>query len=88
MGVLPDTGRLEERIRKPDYSRLVKSADCFSGRTAGEFYEFLRKHAESLTDEEIQASMADYLPPDEMPGLAMQIRAAVANLAVGPKKGR
>ena len=87
MGVRPDTKVLEARLRKPAYSRLVKSADRFSGRTAGEFYEFLRRHTAKLTDEEIERSMADYLPPEEITGLAMQIRAATAELGRGTDGG-
>jgi hypothetical protein len=64
----------------PDYSRLVNKKDRFTGSTASEFYEFLRLRVSTLTDAEIAESLADYLPPDEIRGLAMQFRAAAAKL--------
>jgi predicted nucleotidyltransferase component of viral defense system len=83
MGVLPDIERLEARLRKPQHSRLVKPKDRFRGNTAEEFFGFLREHAAKLTDDEIRESLADYLPPEEMVGLAMQIRSALAKLRGG-----
>jgi hypothetical protein len=80
MGVAPDMERLEARLRKPAYSRLVKPMNRFPGSTTGEFFDFLRMHAAKLTDAVVRESLADYLPPDEMTGLAMQIRAALAKL--------
>ena len=80
MGVSPDRKTLETRLRKPVYSRLVKKKDRFSGVTIADFYEFLRKYASRLTDSDIQEELSDYLPREEMEGLAMQIRAALTKL--------
>ena len=87
MGVLPDAETLASRLRKPNYSRLVKSSARFSGRTADEFYDFIRKHAAKLTDDQIRETLADYLPPEEMAGLAMRVRAALAKLRGGLDAG-
>jgi hypothetical protein len=40
-----------------------------------------------LTDEKNERSMSDYLPPEEIVGLSMQIRAAVAELGRGMDGG-
>ncbi len=53
---------------------------CFTGSNASEFYEFIRLRVSTLTDAEIRESLADYLPPGESEGLAMQFRAAFAKL--------
>jgi predicted nucleotidyltransferase component of viral defense system len=80
MGILPDKQTLEARLRKPDYSRLVKGTEHFGGESAADFYEFIRRHVSKLTDADIQESLSDYLPPEETEGLAMQFRAAIAKL--------
>ncbi len=80
MGIMPDQATLESRLRKPEYSRLVNKKDRFSGFTVGEFYDFIRRQVANMTDDEIGESMADYLPPDEIGGLAMQFRAALVKL--------
>ncbi len=80
MGIAPDRKTLESRLRKPIYSRLVNSRAHFPGSTVGEFYEFIRRQVSNITDDEIGESMADYLPPDEIEGLAMQFRAALTKL--------
>lgn len=80
MGIAPDRETLEARLMKPNYSRLVSKKDRFQGSTPGEFYEFIRHRVSVLTDADIGASMADHLPPDEIGGLAMQFRAALAQL--------
>lgn len=80
MGIMPDKETLETRLKKPDYSRLVSMSDRFPGSTAGEFYDFIRQWVSKLTDAEIGESMADYLPREEIAGLAMQFRAALAKL--------
>jgi predicted nucleotidyltransferase component of viral defense system len=80
MGIAPDRKTLESRLRRPDYSRLVSKKDRFPGSTASDFYEFIRLRASTLTDAEIGESLTDYLPPDEIGGLAMQIRAALTKL--------
>jgi predicted nucleotidyltransferase component of viral defense system len=80
MGIAPDRETLESRLMNPDYSRLVSKKDRFPSSTVSEFYEFIRLRVSTLTDAEIGESMADYLPPDEIGGLAMQFRAALAKL--------
>lgn len=77
---MPDRETLESRLTKPDDSRLVSKKDRFPGSTASEFYEFIRLRVSTLTDAEIGESLADYLPPDEIAGLAVQFRAALAKL--------
>jgi len=80
MGIAPDRQTLESRLKKPVYSRLVKADDRFRGETAPDFYGFLRAHVAQLTDGDIRASLSDYLPDDEIAGLAVQFRAAFARL--------
>ena len=80
MGVRPDRIILEKRLAKPNYSRLVKSSEHFCGSTAEDFFDFLNLKVQALTDEEIAASLSDYLLPSEMPGLAMHFRAETAKL--------
>jgi predicted nucleotidyltransferase component of viral defense system len=80
MGVSPDVKTLESRLRKPEYSRLVRKSDRFPGKRADEFYDFLRDRVASLSDSDIRDELADYLTPEETEGLAMQIKAALAVL--------
>ena len=80
MAILPDKKTLEARLRKPDYSRLVKGTEHFVGKTTADFYDFIRRHVSSLTDAEIRLSLSDYLPPEETEGLAMQFSAALVKL--------
>ena len=84
MGVKPDEETLTDRLQKTAYSRLVKNNDRFPGSTTGEFYDFLRRHASALTDADIESAMTDYLHADEIPGLAMQFKAALATLTRSP----
>lgn len=78
MGIKPDTYVLAERLRRPVYSRLVPKADRFPGESILEFLDFLRLKSTSLTDGDIAESLADYLPPEELAGLAMLIKAELA----------
>lgn len=80
MGVTPDESVLAERLRSPVYSRLVPPAKRFSGGGVQQFFDFLRFHAAQLTDREVAESLSDYLPPEELVGLAMAIRAELAKL--------
>lgn len=80
MGIMPDRETLEARLRKPVYSRLVPKREQFKGSTVTEFHDFLRQRVSRLTDADIEAELADYLPSDELPGLAMQISAALTKL--------
>lgn len=80
MQIEPDVAVLEKRLRKPSYSRLIRKSDHFPGKTASEFYDFLRTKVAQLTEKDIQNELADYLPPEEIDGLAMLFRAAFARL--------
>ena len=80
MQIKPDVAVLEKRLRRPFYSRLIRKADYFHGKTAGEFYDFLRTKTSQLAEKDIQNELADYLPPGEIDGLTMLFRAAFANL--------
>lgn len=81
MNAKPDEATLRSRLARPAYSSLVKQTDRFPGRTCREFYDFLRDKVVSLSDEQISAELADYLPPAETAGLALLFRAALARLA-------
>ncbi len=80
MGVRPDRPTLEKRLASPAYSRLVRASDHFGGKSADSFFDFLRQAALRLDDRMIEAELGDYLPPEELAGLAMRIRAALAKL--------
>jgi len=80
MGVMPDMETLELRLRKPAYSRLVAKEDWFSGQSVPEFFGFVREHAARLSDDDIEAELADYLPSEELVGLGPQISAALVKL--------
>lgn len=80
MGVQPDRNTLEKRLARPVYSRLVHKNDYFKGKTADEFFSFLRENIQSLTDKEIASTLSDYLSTDELVGLAMRFRAELATL--------
>jgi predicted nucleotidyltransferase component of viral defense system len=80
MQAVPDRPTLEKRLRKPSYSRLIKKQDHFPGRACSEFYDFIRAYTAKLSDEQIADELADYLPPQEMTGLALLFRAALAKL--------
>lgn len=81
LGVRPDRQTLEDRLKKPEYSRLVKNAEQFKGHTTSEFYTFLYSHVQKLTDQDIAESLRDYLPEEDLPGLAMRFKAEISKLA-------
>lgn len=80
MKISPDSETLLSRLAKPCYSKLVSTEDYFSGTTENEFFEFLREKVYQLTDVDISKELSDYLPPNEIIGLAMQFRASLAKL--------
>ena len=80
MGIRPDEKTLWQRLVRPAYSKRVKMGDHFTGKSVEEFYVFLRKFAQALTDASIRAELSDYLPDDDMVGLAMRFRAELAAL--------
>lgn len=80
MGIRPNPDRLEKRLRKPQYSRLVKPTDYFQGKELEEFYSFLRDTVHRLNEEDFLQPLADILPADEVPGLLIRLRAEVAKL--------
>ena len=80
MNIKPDRGTLEQRLKKPSYSRILKSKDHFSGQTIEEFYDFIRAKAAVLSDEDIAQELTDYLPQEEITGLSMLFRAALNKL--------
>lgn len=78
MGVRPDEKTLAGRLRKPEYSRLVKAAEHFKGASVADFRGFLLAHVQTLTDADLSAELKDYLRADELAGLSMRIRAEFA----------
>lgn len=78
MGVRPDEAVLARRLRKPEYSRLVKAADHFRGSSVADFRDFLLARVQRLTDADLAAELKDYLRPDDLAGLSMRIRAEFA----------
>ena len=80
MGVKPDEDTLRDRLGKPVYSRLVKPEERFTGASLDDFYDFVRERVSQLTDADIAYELSDYLPADELLGLAMQFRSAFVRL--------
>ncbi|MCD4654731.1 nucleotidyl transferase AbiEii/AbiGii toxin family protein [bacterium] len=80
MYVEPDHATLEKRLRKPNYSRLIRPADHFTGRTCSEFYTFMRERVAMLSDETFDVELSDYLPSKEIVGLSAFIRSALVRL--------
>jgi predicted nucleotidyltransferase component of viral defense system len=80
MGVRPDRTTLEQRLATPAYSRLIRKSDHFKGKTPDEFFAFLRQATLRLDDQMIEAELGDYLPREELTGLAMRFRTELATL--------
>lgn len=80
MNVQPDIPTLQKRINKPQYSKLVNKTDYFQGTSASEFFDFLRDKCADLSDKEIEYELSTYLPPEDLQGLGMMFRAALAKL--------
>ncbi|MCC5844255.1 MAG: nucleotidyl transferase AbiEii/AbiGii toxin family protein [Verrucomicrobia bacterium] len=80
MGIRPDSDRLEKRLLKPQYSKLVKDNDRFHGSDPQTFYPFLREKIMLLDENDFLTSLADILPNDELQGLFLRLRAEVAKL--------
>ncbi|NCD35246.1 MAG: hypothetical protein EOL87_17775 [Spartobacteria bacterium] len=80
MGVQPDAHVLQERLAKPNYSKLVKPRDHFKGQTTAEFFDFIREQVNILTEERITAELQDYLPAETLVGMHLRIRAELAKL--------
>jgi predicted nucleotidyltransferase component of viral defense system len=81
MGISYDHLTLKQRLLKQNYSTLVKKDDYFKGKELSEFIEFLREATQKLSDKDIDKELSDYLPSNEIPGLAMQIRASLVKLS-------
>jgi predicted nucleotidyltransferase component of viral defense system len=80
MGVRPDADTLQSRLGDPAYSRLIKKSDHFQGRNVHDFYAFLNGTVQKLAEADVLKELSDYLPPSELPGLDMRIRAEIAKL--------
>ncbi len=80
MGLKPDIKTLEDRLKKPSYSKLVLKNDYFKGAGVGEFYDFLRMKIQDLTDKDIEDSLGDYLRKEDIAGLSLKFRAELAKL--------
>ena len=80
MGVRPDTRVLENRLKKPSYSKRLKNNEQFTGKTASGFYEHFRKYIVSLDDHIVAEEMKDYLDNEDRTGLSMMFKSAVALL--------
>lgn len=80
MNIRPDEATLQSRLDKPDYSKLVSKEAYFPGNSISEFYEFIRSKCAELSEADIENEMSAYLTPDEIPGLGMMFRAALAKL--------
>lgn len=80
MNASPDEETLKTRLKKPDYSSLVKEKDYFTGQTCSKFYTFIRSYVSTLSDDQISNELSDYLPRSETAGLALLFKAAFVKL--------
>lgn len=75
MGIMPDLETLNARLKTCAYSKLIKKADRFPGKTIEEFYDFLSGYVNELTDKDFIDSLDDYVNQEDLCGLSMKIRA-------------
>lgn len=80
MNIKPDEDVLLNRLHNPDYSKLVDKEDYFTGSSLNEFYDFIRNKCSKLTEDDIEKGLSAYLPLDEIRGLNLTFRAALARL--------
>ena len=80
MNVSPDTKTLEQRLKTPHYSSLVKEEDHYNGKSTAEFYQFLRDQTALLSPQDIKEQLSDYLPPEELKGLSNFFRGILVRL--------
>jgi predicted nucleotidyltransferase component of viral defense system len=83
MGVKVDEARLEARLRKPVYSRLVPTSRRMREAHPAAFYELLMKEVGALTQADVEDALLDLLPESELTGLAMRIKAQLARSLPG-----
>jgi len=79
MGVKPDMKALKERLRKPVYTRNVKTVPGEPPIGVAQFFEFLKNETITLSDDEISNTLADLLPEEERAGLGMRIKASISS---------
>lgn len=82
MNIKPDEETLLKRLKKIEYSKLIKKTDYFKGRTLPEFYDFIRQVASDTPDSKIEAELSDYLTPEELAGITPLIKASLVKLQV------
>ena len=80
MSVTPDHATLAERLKNPNYSPLVDSDDYYAGDSPPDFYDFIRAKVATYTDDDIHDGLSDYLTDEEIVGLLLQFKAALARL--------
>ncbi len=77
LGIKPDGNVLENRLKKPVYSRMIKSFPGDAPISVKIFYSFMKEEVIKLTDAEIFESLSELLSGEERIGLAMRIKAAI-----------
>jgi predicted nucleotidyltransferase component of viral defense system len=80
MNILPDKEVLEQRLKKPRYSKLIHKDLYFLGRGLDEFYQFVRDHLSQLSDKEIANQLSDYLLPGQLVGIVPLMRGTFVKL--------
>ena len=78
MGITPNEEVLRQRLEKPNYSKLVTEKEYLRGSSLGDFYELLQMKVNTITASGIEEELRDYLNADDLVGLDMRMRAAVA----------
>ena len=58
----------------------VSVEDRFHGSTVQDFYAFLRQRVQKLTNAEVREELQDYLPEEQLPGLAQLFKAEIGQL--------
>jgi predicted nucleotidyltransferase component of viral defense system len=75
MGIAPDKAILEKRLRKPIFSKRVKTGKDFTDMSS--FFIFLKQEVEKLSNQDIIDEIGAIFPKDELPGLNLKIKKAI-----------
>lgn len=76
MGVKPDNEILLKRIKRPQYSKLVKNKPERL-KTVDNLFEFIKSEVINISQKDINSELSGLLEQDELIGLDMKIKAAI-----------
>ncbi|MHC4873950.1 MAG: nucleotidyl transferase AbiEii/AbiGii toxin family protein [Planctomycetota bacterium] len=79
IGIKADTDTLSKRLKKPQYSKLVKPLQVTPPVSEEFFYDFLKESVINLTQDEVDKEMRSILNDEDRAGLALKIKAAISS---------